>query len=804
MLTLYEFSTGINIQQDPNGKWFSTGYLNGWMHNTYSSDNDIPHALQSAYDNQEFAVDEDNRSQLTAIARVLKTNNQQWSVITFLTYAQDDKNRPVPTYRFFFSEGNSILDILRRIITFEAQHQALPIFHPFEPTNLNQYTPADLSEINSKIPRDSSLEEEIRQEIWIKTHVLRENATLVDKSHALSLFNLNRLALQRASAIGEAGNTSWAYNADRLHHPETYILIQACDRQAYTYLQSKCGSEMANEETTIRTALRKLIDNDKIDPEAPNNLKIIATAINQDPHRFTETYLFSLGLPRTQASLNIDLNNQNQPELIKLGLLLSLFFPHILEQLKQWQDLAEQGWLQFITTYTAKVKTTAIQAKLTHLLTDPQDEIPKYVSDQITYNPPNEYIIWVLTKSLWANPKTESIYKQQIYQPLSIQIALRELTETEDIEHTAQNNLKLIATARQNLHIDEQYIRDIAQTLGFTDHDLNNQPNPQLIKLHIILSLFFPDVKAQLAQWQILANLGWSEVIATYTIKIKNYIAAANLSRLLQEANNEIIHHCFTNINFNSSDQEPSNSESIVWTLTNSLWANDSTLELFERIIRSEVETAFELSQNQNPDIDLNQDFFKLQNYLRILQNNVTIGRGYRFRFIWQLWDTLNIYFTVTESNQTYRQLKESIPRPERHYHQLADVLDGLKQVDHRFGNIHNFFNTVNQSFEGILVRILPADRDIFDRLQTNQQLLNRIEQYRYLALINLAISGIFYIHVFFVGIWVLSKVLELTIGFVKWVYSNDVVQFSLTFSLIINVILATILFSKKIFPPKE
>ena len=193
-----------------------------------------------------------------------------------------------------------------------------------------------------------------------------------------------------------------------------------------------------------------------------------------------------------------------------------------------------------------------------------------------------------------------------------------------------------------------------------------------------------------------------------------------------------------------------------------------------------------------------------MQNYLRTLQNNVTIGRGYRFRFIWQLWDSLNIYFTVTESNQTYRQLKESIPRPERHYHQLVDVLDGLKQVDHRFVNIHNFFNTVNQSFEGILVRILPADGDIFDRLQTNQQLLNRIKQYRYLALINLAISGIFYVYVFFVAIWVLSKVLELTIGFVKWVYSNDVVQFSLTFSLIINVILATILFSKKIFPPKE
>ena len=798
MPIIYEFSIGINILRDNNDRWFSTGYLTGWMHNTYSSDNDIPHAIQSAYDNQEFAVAEDNRSQLTAIARVLTTNNQQWSVITFLTYAQDDKGKPVPTYRFFFSEGNSILDILRRIITFEAQHQALPIFHPFEPTNLNQYPPADLSEINSRIPRDSSLEEEIRQEIGIRTRVLKENATLVDKSHALSLFTLNRLAFQRASAIGEAGNTSWAYNADRLHHPETYILIQACDQQAYTYLQSKCGSEMANDETTIRTALRKLITDHKIESEAPQNLKIIATAINEDPTRFTEAYLYSLGLP------SLNLTNQNQPELIKLGLILSLFFPNILERLKQWQDLAEQGWMEAIATYIAKIKSAAIQAKLTHQLQDPHNQVAIYTSDKISYNPPNEYINWVLTNSLWANTKTQAIYDQKIRQPLAIQTALRELTEIVDIDDTAPNNLKLIATARQNLDIDEQYIRDIAQTLGFTDHDLNNQPNPQLIKLHIILSLFFPNVKAQLAQWQILANQGWSEVIATYTTKLKNYITVANLSQLLQEANNEIIHHCFTNINFDSSDQEPSNSESIVWTLTNSLWSNDSTLELFERIIRYEVETAFELSQNQNPDIEPNQDFFKLQNYLRTLQNNVTIGRGYRFRFIWQLWDSLNIYFTVTESNQTYRQLKESIPRPERHYHQLVDVLDGLKQVDHRFVNIHNFFNTVNQSFEGILVRILPADGDIFDRLQTNQQLLNRIKQYRYLALINLAISGIFYVYVFFVAIWVLSKVLELTIGFVKWVYSNDVVQFSLTFSLIINVILATILFSKKIFPPKE
>jgi hypothetical protein len=76
-MDIYEFSTGINIQTDGQGHWWSIGYLGGWMYNTYGSRSayDIPYPIQQAYDNKEFAVGETNKSNFTAMGRVISLNN---------------------------------------------------------------------------------------------------------------------------------------------------------------------------------------------------------------------------------------------------------------------------------------------------------------------------------------------------------------------------------------------------------------------------------------------------------------------------------------------------------------------------------------------------------------------------------------------------------------------------------------------------------------------------------------------------------------------------------------------------------
>jgi hypothetical protein len=787
---IYEFSTGINIQTDRTGNWWSVGYLGGWMYNTYDSENanNIPQLIQQAHDNQEFAVADTNQSQFTAIGRIINQNNETWSVVAFLTYAKDEKERRVSTYRFFFSKGITIIEILRRIITFEAQHNTLPVFDPIGATDLNQYPPADFADINSLIPNNSNLELEVKEFTGLKTHVLPENACLVNDSHALSLFNLHRLSMSRAKAIREVGNTAWAYKADVLQRPETFILIQAANENAYKRL-------LNFDESTMRSVIRGLIADNTNNQDIVNHLQILNTAIKRDP-KFTENYLFSLGLPRTHASLNPYINEQSQPELIKLSILLSLFFPHISAHLQQWQNLAQEGWLDFIRDYTAKLKGGVYKANLTNLLQDNNNAVRQYTSGKTSYNPPDDYISWVLTKSLWSNPSTHAIYNQEILQPLSIQTALRELTISDEVGDHALHYLKDLDDLLQNTEIDEQYIRGIAETLGFNEYNFYNHTTPQLIRLHILLSFFFPKVPDQIAQWHQLSDRGFSDTIIKYTSQLKNYINTSNLQHRLQDYNREIIRYCSEKIDFYSNIIEPNKTVYLGWLLTYSLWANSETLNWFEGIIRDHVE------ESEKKE-DSNYDGFRLRNYFIALRNSSDIGKNYQFTMNWKLWQFYSIYNILTETNNLLREINQNRPQPEIYYHQLVDILGQLKNQDPRFQKMYRFFDLINQSREGLVVSFAnPEPPDIFDRLQSNQPLVKSIKSSQYLAIFNLNYSITFYTISFFVA-WGLGYILlYLTIELVSLMikYSHGF----LIASLFINLILATILVSKNTFRPPQ
>jgi hypothetical protein len=607
---IYEFSTGIDTQYDPNNKnnWWSVGDRGGWMHNTYRSQSayDIPYPIQQAYINQEFAVGETNNAKFTVMGRYISLGTEQWSVVAFLTYAKDEKGRQVPTYRFFFSEGNAILDILCRIITFEAEKQTLPVFNPFAITNLYQYRPTALPEINNKIPKDNSLEEEVKKEANIRTHILKENAcTLVGgRFVGLSLFHLNRLALQRASAINEAGNISWAYNADVLQRPETFILVQATNERSYQYLMSKRNSrkkyQAGVDEKAIETALQSLVESDNIDDIAPVSLNVIAEAL-------------------------------------------------------------------------------------------------------------------------------------------------------------------------QDSKVDEAYVRGIAEILGLNDYELNNQTYDQLIKLHIILSLFFPNVKEQTQRWQLLGNKGWNEVITAYISKIKKYVKKAGLPSLLQDTNRELIEYCFQNISFETRNVEPNKSEHIAWVLTKSLWANDNTLLDLENTIRDYVGYAFEKSKQEIVTSNSpTQDYFQLVKYFRFLRN---IGRVEleKFEFVWQFWNFVAIQERGDKVKKARTTLIGSLQKPSAYYDQLVDVLRLLSQEDGRLSKIYNFFNTINQSHDGVLVRILRLNDDVFDKLQADQDLINQINLSTWLFRLNVSVSVVSCI----VSAYLLFAVIGTIIGILAWVWDQ-------------------------------
>lgn len=475
--------------------------------------------------------------------------------------------------------------------------------------------------------------------------------------------------------------------------------------------------------------------------------------------------------------------------------MLSLFFPHISEHLQQWQNLATEGWLALIKDYTKKLKSGVETAKLKHLLQDNQDAVCQYVSGKTVYNPPDQYINWVLTDSLWASSSTQSIYDQEILRRILIQTALRELTISDEIGDHAADHLKTLDNFLQNPKINEQYIQDIATTLSFNQFNLDNQTTPQLVRLHILLSFFFPDVPTQITQWHQLSDRGFSDTIIKYTSQLKNNfynINIASLHRLLQDHNQELIKYCFSNINFQSNIIEPNKTVYLVWLLTNSLWVNSETLNQFEVIIRFHVEESAKIE-------DSNYDWFRLQNYFIALTNSSDISKFYRFKMNWKLWQFNSIYNNLTEVTNLLREITENRPQPQIYYHQLVDILGQLKNQDKKLYKIYLFFDLVNQSKEGLVLSLANSgSRDIFDRLQSNQSLVKRIYLSRYLAGCNLIYAIVCYIASCFITGVLGYILLILTIELVLFMNAHP--HPFLIASLFINLILGTILVSKNIF----
>ena len=433
-MDIYEFSTGINIQTDGQGHWWSIGYLGGWMYNTYGSRSayDIPYPIQQAYDNKEFAVGETNKSNFTAMGRVISLNNETWAVVAFLTYASDEKGRRVPTYRFFFTEGGSpaINEILRRVITFEMTFENrypkyLPIFDPRGETDLNQYPPADFNEINKLIGIANTLKSEVQTSIENRTYVLQEGACLVTNSNALCLYKLNQLAIDRAVAIKETNTPSWAYNADVLQRPETFILIQASDEFAYERLSAKRSGGIVKyqagvDEQGIRAALKGLIEYEKIDATAPTNIKFIWDEIENR----NLSWDYAMSIAKELGLSDYALFKQTHPEVVKMASFYptAFYYPpdaqeNIDAEYDKWLKIRNTQWGRLFIEYTLKIKEYARQAGINDFPRGANKVNPKIVTycfNKVKPSPnPQEVnpqkiddLDWALYESLWATTET--------------------------------------------------------------------------------------------------------------------------------------------------------------------------------------------------------------------------------------------------------------------------------------------------------------------------------------------------------------------------------------------------------------
>jgi hypothetical protein len=185
------------------------------------------------------------------------------------------------------------------------------------------------------------------------------------------------------------------------------------------------------------------------------------------------------------------------------------------------------------------------------------------------------------------------------------------------------------------------------------------QSHPEIVKLHIILSLCFPNVKQQLEEWQKLSQSGWGNVVDGYTKKIKGYVSSdPELQDLLKDTNQEIINHVFDEIKYDTDQVDSNKSKHLFWVLTDSLWASQSTLDDFLRVIKQSVQEAFDNLKTKTQSSQT-QDYFRLTNYLKQLSNNVITSQKYQWLFPnWNLKYISNIvnpnYFVVKQPSNNW------------------------------------------------------------------------------------------------------------------------------------------------------
>ena len=113
ILEIHEFSTGIVVETNPDGSWFSRGFTGRYMNQTIEP---IPPAIQEAIGNREFAIAEGASSDTPAlIGREVGDDGENWSVVAVVTKGRDE-SRSFSAYRYFCTQGKGNLGKILRFL----------------------------------------------------------------------------------------------------------------------------------------------------------------------------------------------------------------------------------------------------------------------------------------------------------------------------------------------------------------------------------------------------------------------------------------------------------------------------------------------------------------------------------------------------------------------------------------------------------------------------------------------------------------------------------------------------------------
>ena len=317
---IYEFSTGIQAEETPDGGWVSRGFTGEYMNKTIDP---IPVAIQSAIANREFAVAEGASSDEPAIiGREVRGGGQDWSAIAVVTRGRDDKGRKPTMYRYFFCEGAGNLS---KILSWMNTQRPLPIFSPFDRKVVEQ--PTIYQDLSQPLP---SLRSELN-------NLLANNAPIiVSFLEPCPPLIINQMATEKARQIGQP--VAWAYKAEALEQPRSFQVIQPASEKAEQLLQRAIASTpqysapIAGEQE-VKSAIKGLISRDKVKLD---QVQAIETAINQIQDNDWEAIFNGQGASQALKQ------GIYSPQMVRLLTLRAMVIPQKLPEFLDWMQKREK------------------------------------------------------------------------------------------------------------------------------------------------------------------------------------------------------------------------------------------------------------------------------------------------------------------------------------------------------------------------------------------------------------------------------------------------------------------------------
>ncbi|AFZ50002.1 hypothetical protein [Dactylococcopsis salina] len=325
VITIHEFSTGIQAQRTEDGNWVSQGFTGKYMNTTLDP---IPSIVRKAISNRLFAVAEGkSRNEPALIGREITENNQTWSVIAVVSKGIDDGGRSASMYRYFLSKGkNQLTPILRWLFTVKKDY----VFNPFDYQEIGQPHYVDRNKNSPPLDKTDHLIELAAREAPI---------IIASDDQTIKPLILNSLAAKKAEENGYP--IAWAYQVEALEKPRSFQVIYPASAKAEQILRNSLASNpnapvfIANEQD-INTAIKTIFRKGKIELE---QLLTLERAL-QNP-QITEEYW--QGLFNGQGADQALKSGIYSAQMVRLLALQAAILPATLPKVLGWLEKREKN-----------------------------------------------------------------------------------------------------------------------------------------------------------------------------------------------------------------------------------------------------------------------------------------------------------------------------------------------------------------------------------------------------------------------------------------------------------------------------